>query len=98
MASRILELLQKDGSVASIRIGLGMPEQLPGEGRTWQCTVYVEGPGRNVARPIYGDDALQALVLALVVLRANVSSLKAEYGTNLTYENVGDLWLDLGHG
>ena len=78
-----LELVEvaADGSRIPLRIELGQPRP---DGRgAWACLVSVDGYDRH-AKDIYGEDSLQALCLAMRMVRLHLDC-SLERGSRLVH-------------
>jgi len=77
--------LAADGSRIPTRFELGQPRP---DGRgAWACHVSVDGYDR-FSKDIYGEDSLQALCIALRLLRLHLE-LPLERGSRLVYPDGG---------
>ena len=84
------ELEAGDGRPGGVTVRLGRPAPDP-EG-DWSCPFQVVGiDGRAEVYAAYGVDALQALVLAIQMIRAQLGSAQARHG--LTWLGGDDLGL-----
>ncbi len=84
MAEREIELVLADGKLVTVVLALGCPAQQPGG--EWACEVSARGLYERLA-PQRGIDALQALVLAITLLRTLIA---AEIERGATAKWVGD--------
>jgi hypothetical protein len=98
LAERVLNLRMNDGTNVAITVSLGRPHLVPGSDiGTWQCDVSIDDPAIRDSGPkaIFGEDSLQALVLATRLLIAHLDGLKLRYGARITFEGQENLCLGL---
>lgn len=88
VAERRLEL-RRNGRVRSVTVRLRRPQRDPLPGGDWMCLVEVAGiPGRRpLLRASYGVDQMQALILAVQLIRLELRLLQDD-GFHLTW--LGD--------
>lgn len=93
IASRTLLYEAADGNKREISLELGTPSRVSLETRdTWCCPFQIDGFGERIIRAIYGIDAMQALVLALHILPAELRALARDDGGR--FLNEADLGLE----
>ena len=93
IATRRLQFRRTDGTVADVIVTVGKPVPDPRDPkRTWMCPLQIMGVGDEKVRPIFGADAMQALILGLHILPTILESLaRSGHGSF-----VGDCRSDLG--
>ena len=90
IAERELELHTPDGT-ARVRVQLGRPVR-DGPAGAWGCPLRVAAPGRVLERVAYGPDAVEALLLALQMVRVELlHDLPRATGGRLTWLGQTDL-------
>jgi hypothetical protein len=88
IASRILRLRQ-DQAEALVEVRIFAPQEE--EDRSWVCRYEIDWPGERRNMDVFGVDAVQALVLALQTIGAEI------YTSD--YHKSGKLFVEaLGHG
>src|SRR6266542_5049272 len=93
IASRTLSYEAGDGTRRDIHVELGTPALASRDPRdTWACPFQITGFGEPIVRAIFGIDAMQALVLALHTLPAELRALARDHGGR--YLDEPDLGLD----
>ena len=80
VVSRTLEAVHPDGSRTEVQISIGRPFPDPLPGGDWCCTFRITGLGDDTVRAAFGVDSMQALLLALVKVRLELSgSVRLEW-------------------
>src|SRR5262245_26499514 len=88
-AERRLTVIPAEGTQYEAVLQFGVPVRAPAaeDGDPWWCCVGCGGLGRRRFLPIAGEDAVQALILALQVSRTMVPIWASEAGSRV-------FWLD----
>lgn len=86
IAKRILKL-RRDHDVLDIAIRIYAPE---GEGRIWSCRYEIDWPEGPQVMHASGVDSMQALVLALYMIGAELYSSSYHKSGRLMFEEPGD--------
>lgn len=89
-AERVFEL-DGPGGGSPVTLRLGAPERDPAPGGSWRCRVTIAGLPTVVDRHVYGEDGLQALVLALEMARIYLRTAPLPDGASLTLFGNPDL-------
>jgi uncharacterized protein DUF6968 len=79
LASRMLRYHTRNGETVDVTVTLGTP--VPGveeRSSTWICPFQIRGIRDEPVRAIVGDDAMQALILALHILPTELRSIARE--------------------
>jgi len=93
IATRTLRFQRGDGSEVEVGVTLGTPVPDPRDpARTWACPSEINGPVEHVIRAIYGVDSMQALILAIHTLPAELQALARKEGGRFLDED--DLRID----
>ncbi len=93
IATRHLQFRGSDGSHSVVTVTLGIPVPDPRDPtRTWACPYEIAALGRIELRAIFGVDSMQALILALHTLPAELRALARDRGGQFVDEV--DLGLD----
>jgi hypothetical protein len=79
--------LERRGGGEPVVVRIGRPAEDP-EG-DWYCPVQITGVGDDTVYKAFGADSMQALVLALQMLRARLGAEQREHG--LTWLGMDDL-------
>ena len=90
IATEHLLWLRKDGTEVPIQAGLGLPYE---RGGAWACPVVLSGVDENYS-DIMGDSSMQALQLALRLIRQRLGHL-LETGEALVYPDERDSRWDI---
>lgn len=85
IAERTLDLEKKDGSRKKIRVRLGKPER--SEKGDWICPYEITGFKKPIGLSVWGVDAMQALLLA-------IKGLSADLDINAQREEGKLTWLE----
>jgi hypothetical protein len=81
IATRTLRFQRRDGSEVEVGVTLGTPVPDPSDpARTWACPYEINGPVKHMIRAIYGVDSMQALILAIHALPAELHALARQEG------------------
>ena len=88
VADRTLEV-SNGGILGTATVRLGRPRQSGDD--EWACPVQILGLDDDEVRDVYGVDSLQALVLALQMVRARVTTQPS--GVQVTWMGMDDLGL-----
>jgi hypothetical protein len=91
---RVLVLRTATGE-HDVRLRLLPPERDPTPGNAWRCNVAVTGAGLDFEQHAYGEDGLQALVLALELARVRLRTIPLPEGASLTWLGEPDLGLPI---
>jgi hypothetical protein len=83
IATRELQFVSGDGKRASISVTLGKPVRAS---QDWTCSYRISVFDQTVERAIVGVDSMQALILALHVLPAELHGLERQYGGRIVDE------------
>jgi len=73
VASRKLVFVSGTGERAAAMVAIGMPVYVPGE--DWSCPYRIEGPGFAKDFFMVGIDSMQALILTLNTIDAELRAL-----------------------
>lgn len=93
IATRTLRLQRRDGSEVEVGVTLGMPVPDPRDPTgTWACPYEIKGPVKHVIHAIFGVDSMQALILAIHTLPAELHALARQEGGRFLDED--DLNID----
>ncbi len=87
---RTLELHAADGT-REVRLRVFRPERDPAPGGSWRCRVRIDGLGPAVDQHAYGEDGLQALILALEMARVRLRFADLPGGAGLRWLGGADL-------
>ena len=91
VAERLLELVSKDGSVEVVMVRVGKPQRTVDD--NWACTYQIMGETIERSGAIYGEDSMQALLLALPIIRAELEAEAATSGRSLAWIGEKDIGL-----
>jgi hypothetical protein len=91
VAERLLELVSKDGSIEPVMVRIGKPQRTADE--NWACTYQIMGETIERTRAIYGEDSMQALLLALSTIRAEMEAEARTTGRSLAWVGERDIGL-----
>lgn len=89
--SRTFEL-RSASDVQPVTLHLGPPEPDPASG-AWRCRIRLRGLPTAFDRHAFGEDGLQALLLALDMARVLLTTTPLPTGTQLTWCDDADLGL-----
>ena len=91
IATRRLRVSRSDGSLSEVSVALGAPIPDPRDpARTWACPYEIVAFGKTETRAIFGIDPMQALILALHILRAELRALARDTDSRfLDEEDLG---------
>jgi hypothetical protein len=85
IATRTLKL-QRDGDAIDIGIRIFAPRA---SGRDWSCRFEIDWPDGRLSRGAYGVDSMQALVLALQMIGADIYTSAYHKSGQLMFEAPG---------
>jgi hypothetical protein len=74
-----------------VRLRVFRPERDPEPGGSWRCRVRIDGVEPTVDQHAYGEDGLQALVLALEMARVCLRFADLPGGASLRWMGDADL-------
>lgn len=84
IAERAITLRLKDGSQKDATIRLGRPIPDPSSPRdTWLCPYQITGTQRDRVFAIFGEDALQALLLAVHTIPVELAVIARNLGAEV---------------
>ncbi|MEX0782021.1 MAG: hypothetical protein WD557_05180 [Dehalococcoidia bacterium] len=84
----------RDGAGRTLTLTLGRPVPDSRPGNAWACPYAIQlGQEEPRVREIFGADALQALFLALRIVKVDLEVRDREHGP-LTWGGEPGLWLD----
>lgn len=96
IAEATVRLREPDGTTVPATIRVGKPYE-EADGSCWRCPVEVAGYRGRYA-DMAGVDSLQALCLALALLRTELSNLRARGGDVLSDDSDDDFDIDAAFG
>ena len=91
VAERLLELVSKDGSVEVVMVRIGKPQHT--SDHNWACTYQIMGETIERTQATYGEDSMQALLLALSVIRVEMEVEARATGRSLAWIGEKDIGL-----
>jgi len=93
IASRTLQWTDSSGLIRNVRIRIGRPQPFPDSTDTY-CPVQIVGIGSETVRYSAGIDGIQAIVLALKMVRAELEALERELSGQFTWCGQSSLDMD----
>jgi|SRR5689334_8577840 hypothetical protein len=93
IASRTIEWTDSSGHTSEVRMRVGRPQPFPDSADVY-CPIQVIGVGSERVMYAAGIDGIQAISLALKMLRTELDALQRELGGRLTWLNATALDLD----
>jgi hypothetical protein len=94
IAIRELQWQGSDGSHGAVKVRIGKPQQFE-DSVDFYCPVQVIGIGAADVKYAAGADAIQAILLALRMLRVELETRQMEHSGQLTWLGDRSLGLDL---
>ena len=91
IAERRLEWTGADAPAEGVVVRIGKPVRDPLPGGDWLCPVQVVGLGDERVRAAFGVDAVQALVLSLQMIDADLHAGQRRAGGRLHWLEQPDL-------
>jgi hypothetical protein len=91
VATRRLEFIHQDGRKEAVQVSIGRPvcvDQAQGE---WSCPYLIKAHSFQKQRYSVGGDSMQALILSLQTISANLVALARDHKGSFTYLGDGDL-------
>jgi hypothetical protein len=85
LASRMLDAVYPDGTVAPISVQVGMPGPHADNVGDWVCPCRILGLGDSDVWTMYGVDSLQAVSQAIELLRRVLADFAREEGLTFTW-------------
>lgn len=90
---RAYDVETREGASREIAVRIGRPTRDLAEGGDWKCGYIVDGLGRDISGVAYGVDSLQALLLCLRRIAAELDHVSRELNATLTWLGMEDLGL-----
>jgi hypothetical protein len=90
VAVRELEFVHHDGRREPVRVSIGKP--IPGEDEhEWQCPYLIKAESFERLSRVMGGDSMQALILTVYIISAQLEGLGREHKGAFTYFDGDDL-------
>jgi hypothetical protein len=90
VAERLLELVSKDGAVEVVMVRVGKPQRA---NDSWACTYQIMGETIERTKATHGEDSMQALLLALSVIRVEMEAEAKATGRSVAWIGEKDIGL-----
>jgi len=93
IAEREFDFAAPDGATHPVILRLGRPVHAGVEGDPWWCPFSITGIGSQRFFAAAGEDALQAMLLTLQAVRADLDAMARDAGGKITWLGLGELGL-----
>lgn len=93
IASRTLQWTDSSGHTRDVRIRIGRPQPFPDSTDVY-CPVQIVGIGSETVKYSAGVDGIQAIVLALKMMRADLEALEREFSGQFSWLGQSSLDMD----
>ena len=87
IATRRLQLVDEDNNQRAVSVLIGKPE-LSNNSIDYQCPFQVIGIGSQTTQLARGQDSIQALQSALILISASLNHLNDELGGKLSWDGA----------
>lgn len=95
ICERIIEVALPNDELRELVIKIGKPFPDPKPGGDWACTFEVTGLEEKIINTAFGVDALQALLLCIKMIEANLKYLERKINVRFTWLESDDLGLSM---